>query len=117
MKDFSQKIETFMDLDTFTVYMDKLKEYSEFCDKIHDVTGGSVSVFELPTTEGIALSMLETLTEDEKTGWIGYFAYQLDFGDRYEDGCVMEGDKNIPLGTTEELYNLLYDNFEDRRKA
>jgi hypothetical protein len=48
--------------------------------------------------------------------WIYYFIYELDFGKKWEQGCVAEtkmidGKKveiDIPLGTPENLYDMLF---------
>ncbi len=56
--------------------------------------------------------------EDEIiSDWIYYFIFELDFGKKWKEGCVTETKKvddkeveiDIPLGTPEDLYNMLFD--------
>ena len=44
--------------------------------------------------------------------WIEYYTYELDFGNNYKDGCVIENDgkTHIKLRTPEDLYDLLLSN-------
>lgn len=43
--------------------------------------------------------------------WIDYWAYELDFGRRYESGMIVDDNgTNISLETTEELYEFLVKN-------
>lgn len=63
-----------------------------------------------PTMEDDLIELLGILFEDDDD-WIGYWVYELECGDKYEDGCVtsMSGghEVNIPLKTVEDLWNLL----------
>ena len=44
--------------------------------------------------------------------WIDYFMYELDFGEKYYDGCVLDKDKSIiDLSTAENLYEFLIKNY------
>ena len=53
------------------------------------------------------LKILNKLTNDTDD-WIGYYIYDLDFGEKYEKGCIKINGKNIKLKTVEDLWNLLY---------
>lgn len=80
-----------------------LKEFSD-CD-----------FFPYSKYEAKMVELLSTLMEDE-SGWISYFIYELEFGEKYEDGDVIATDKNgneviIPMKTVDDLYNVLVDNF------
>ena len=54
--------------------------------------------------------------EDIVSEWIYYFIFELDFGEKWETGCVskikiVDGKKveiDIPLGTPENLYDMLF---------
>lgn len=64
--------------------------------------------------EAKMIELLSALMEDE-SGWISYFIYELEFGDKYEDGDVTATDKdgkevNIPMKTTDDLYDVLANN-------
>ena len=59
------------------------------------------------------VKVLEDIFHD--TGeWISYYIYELDFGRKWEPGCVTEDGKDIPLSTPEELYDML-GNDKDRK--
>lgn len=51
--------------------------------------------------------LLKELYNDEND-WISYYCWEIDFGDKYKEGCVTEQDGTpIPLKTPEDLYNIL----------
>ena len=52
------------------------------------------------------IKLLQELTNDENE-WINYFIWELEFGDKYKDGCVKIDNENIPLRTSEDLWNLI----------
>lgn len=70
----------------------------------------------LPTMlEANLLTTLEALFDDQDSGWIGYWIYDLDFGAKYSEGTVKDKDgNNIPLETVEDLWNLLVDNYYEK---
>ena len=41
--------------------------------------------------------------------WISYYCFELDFGRKHELGCVTKDGVPIPLGTPEELYDMLWE--------
>lgn len=45
--------------------------------------------------------------EDRAKDWIAYWVYELDYGDRYFDGCVSHGNTDIKLKTADDLFNYL----------
>ena len=40
--------------------------------------------------------------------WISYYCFELDFGRKHKLGDVTKNDAPIPLGTPEELYDMLF---------
>lgn len=66
------------------------------------------SIFGLNNGPEVMLGkLLEAVCED-KGNWISYFCYELDFGRDWEPGDVEDKDgKDIPLGTIDDLYNLV----------
>ena len=54
------------------------------------------------------IKLLAELTKD-KSDWIGYYVYELDFGKEYIEGCVTQDEKNIPLKNPKDLWNLITD--------
>jgi hypothetical protein len=52
------------------------------------------------------VKVLAELTRD-KGDWIGYYVWELNFGDEWLEGAVMVGGKDIKLQTPTDLWNLL----------
>jgi len=52
------------------------------------------------------IKLLQELTNDEND-WIDYYIWELEFGDKYKDGCVKINNENIPLRKSEDLWNLI----------
>lgn len=53
--------------------------------------------------------------------WISYYCYELDFGRKHQLGDVTFNDVPVPLGTPEELYDMLFKeacggNYDDKRQ-
>jgi hypothetical protein len=46
--------------------------------------------------------------DDVIEDWISYYCYELDFGRKHELGDVTFNGESIPLGTPEELYDMLF---------
>ena len=41
-------------------------------------------------------------------GWISYFIYELEYGEKYRDGSVVDGDgTNIDISDIDKLYDFL----------
>lgn len=54
-------------------------------------------------------NLLKDLTNDS-SDIIGYWLWELEFGERYEEGCVTEEDGTpIPLKTLDDVWNYLVD--------
>mgnify|MGYP007070336915 CR=1 FL=1 len=68
---------------------------------------------EMPSImEDDLVGLLEIALDDEN-GWISYWIYELDCGDKWEPGCVEDADGNdIPLPTVESLWKLLTEESE-----
>lgn len=84
----------------------------EYYDKVCDVINSDF-MYENLRCAGTVLDILAAIFEDE-SDWISYYCFELDFGKRYEPGCVKKDGKNVPLATLEDLYNLLLKNYQDR---
>ena len=49
----------------------------------------------------------------DESDWLGYFCYELNFGERWKPGTITEEDGiDIKLQTPEDLYEVLKTNFE-----
>ena len=59
-----------------------------------------------------ALNKILKESMKDKYDWIYYFMYELDFGEKYYDGCVLDKDKSIiDLSSAERLYEFLIKNY------
>lgn len=103
-----------MSRDTFTEYMKAIKEDNEFNDKLNDLfneyklDGSFVSC-------GKCFDKLIILLGDlfhDHSDWIGYFIFELDFGKKYKKGTVVYNEKDVPLATVDDLYDILVENLE-----
>jgi len=62
----------------------------------------------LPTRLEDDLVMLLELAMNDEDGWISYWLYELDCGEKYKDGCILDdNDNSIPCKTIKELYELV----------
>lgn len=104
----------FPTFERFKYYMDKVIAYDNAVDEIWDVINEAV-IDKLSVAQSGLIEVLEELTGDEETGWIGYWLYELDQGNEYEEGMITVDDVPVPLETLEDLYNILRDNV--RRRA
>ena len=51
-------------------------------------------------------------TMHDKGEYIQYYIYELDFGVKWHSGCIVDAsDIDIPLGTIEDLYNILVEEY------
>ncbi len=97
----------------FNKYMDAIRKSDGYvCElnSLSDKYGGEGYLFP-PNCVDELVKLLEYVFDD-KGEWIEYFIYELDFGTEYHDGDVTEEDKNIPLATVDDLYDLLISNLE-----
>jgi hypothetical protein len=95
-KDFIKIMEDYKQLD------DNIKNIDNAFKKLDIDFGG----FALSPAHEIIGNLLKLSMEDEND-WIGYYIYELNWGRKYEDGCIKDGDQNIKLQTLEDLYRLL----------
>lgn len=91
-----------------------IKERSDAVDKINKVfTDEFVDSVFYPYFK-YETQMLKVLAasfdydDDIIRDWIEYYCFELDFGRSHKLGDVTENDVSIPLGTPEELYDMLF---------
>lgn len=103
-----------IDKKEFTGYMERIRNYLEFDDKLNGLLRDYRHMFvddieiKLPTVFLVdTVNLLEMVTADEDE-WISYFIFELDCGKSWKPGTVTEQDgTDIPLGTIDDLWNLL----------
>jgi hypothetical protein len=97
-----------IDKEVFCNIINEIKRHTEIQDKVNkelrtfDFMGVGYGDY-----EGILVNLLEDIFKD-KSEWIGYFLYELEFGSKYKDGMITDKNgENVKLATPEDLYNLL----------
>lgn len=104
-----------MSKESFCRVMDNYKSMWNFTDDLNDLFRKYKSDGEVypPMCTETVIDLLEFIFND-KNHWIKYWTFELEFGNRYEDGDVKyEHGNNIPLKTVEDLYDLLIDNMKE----
>ena len=65
--------------------------------------------------EPIVVHLLENIFDD--TGIISWWLYELDYGRKYENGCIADANGNIiDLSTSEKLYDYLIESKNEREE-
>ncbi len=89
-------------------YVLELKKRTEKLDKaLKDFTGTNETTFWLSDRIDCLVRIIQQLCDDTENDWIGYWLWELDNGKRAEKNTVVYNDKNIPIKTLNDLYNLL----------
>ena len=103
----------------FLEIINRLKKYDElqndinelFCESIDNkekdfINAGSICIGH----ESVVVYLLENMFD---TDMISYWIYELDYGEKYTEGCVLdENMNNIDLSTSEKLYDYLIKSLE-----
>ena len=103
----------------FVEILNRLENYDDLQDKINDlfkenidnkemdfVNAGSICIGH----ESVVVYLLENMFD---TDMISYFTYELEYGEKYEKGCVVDENMNeIDLSTAEKLYDYLVQSLE-----
>lgn len=102
----------------FVGYIMAIKELDEGIDKINAVMDEVCqdNIYCPPTLKEDFLKLLVKLFHDEKTDWIFYFIYDLNFGRDWTESSVTENGHPVPLRTPEDLYDLLVSNIKREYK-
>ena len=90
----------------FEGYISKLKECTDRIDTISKAIRSDVLYDITDPMFDMIVDLLEICFND-KEKWIEYWVFELDFGDKYKDGMVKNGETTIPLKTAKDLYDLL----------
>ena len=110
MTDYILSKEEFIDI------MENLRKADTFYAKINDVLrtyGADGYIFPPPNIDDVVFLLDKIFKQGTYESWISYFVFELEFGERYEDGCATEADgTNIDLSSAEKLYDLLVKEME-----
>lgn len=107
----------------FVEIINRLKNYNNLQDKINDlfkenidnkemdfVNAGSICIGH----ESVVVYLLENMFD---TDMISYFIYELDYGEKYKAGCVLDENMNeIDLSTAEKMYDYLVKSLESEEE-
>ena len=99
----------------FVQTMNFLKERSDAMDKLNKVFSDEFedSVFyPYLKYDNQIIKLLATsfdYDDDVMYDWISYYCFELDFGRKHKLGDVTKNGTPIPLGTPEELYDMLFE--------
>lgn len=98
----------------FVEILNRLKNYDDLQDKINDlfkenidnkemdfVNAGSICIGH----ESVVVYLLENMFD---TDMISYWIYELDYGEKYTEGCVLDENMQVvDISTAEKLYDYL----------
>jgi len=87
----------------FKLLRDDLDNAHNALKKLDEDFGG----LHLGRVDDLILNVLKTVMDDKENDWIGYYIYEIEWGQKYKDGYVEQNNKNIKLKTFEDLYNIL----------
>ena len=103
-----------MTKEKFVWIIDEIKKIREYEDALYGLNQrfGLDADFQFPTLEDVVVTLLEEVmhctTDDIAGSDISYFIYDLNFGEDWEPGMIIDKDGNdIDHSTTEKLYNYL----------
>lgn len=108
----------------FVEIIDRLREANDTVEKVNDIlrntreniesdfmNGSALSI----SHEGIVVELLENMFDDYEI--ISWWAYEMDYGRKYVDGCFTEEDDTpIDVSTAGKLYDFLIRNKEESSK-
>ena len=107
----------------FVEIINRLKSYTELQNKINDLFRDNIDNKEMDFInagsicighESVVVYLLENMFD---TDMIGYWVYELDYGEKYTEGCVLyENMNNIDLSTAEKLYDYLVQALESEEE-
>lgn len=105
----------------FVEIIERLKNYNDLQDKIDDLFKSNIDNKEMDFMnagsicighESVVVELLENMFD---TDMISHWIYELDYGRKYKDGYVQDGEGNIiDLSTLEKLYDYLIEEVEDK---
>ena len=107
----------------FVEIINRLKNYNELQDKIDNlfkdnienrerdfINAGSICIGH----ESVVVYLLEKIFD---TDMISYCIYELDYGEKYKEGCVLDENMNeIDLSTAEKMYDYLVKSLESEEE-
>lgn len=103
----------------FVEIINRLKGYTELQNKINDLFRDNIDNKEMDFVnagsicighESVVVYLLENMFD---TDMISYWIYELEYGEKYKEGCVLDENMNeIDLSTAEKMYDYLVKSLE-----
>lgn len=103
-----------MNYENFVKYMNRIVQIIELQDQLdsdlrnyNNKSKDYPASIYMPSLVSEVIQLLEIIMDDETTGWISYWVYELDCGRRYTPATVTQNDQIVPLKTIEDLWKVL----------
>jgi hypothetical protein len=90
--------------------IESLKEYTEYEDRLYELSDGSIFLGSNPHHSRLVDSLVNLLCDGINEGdaeTIKYWLWDLEFGTKYTEGCVTVDGVNIDISTVEKLYDFV----------
>ena len=93
----------------FIESIEALKKQIVYDQKVCDTMSEIFDGFCIYDNGAVINQLIKVLAEiyGDKSEWIEYYIYELDFGKQWKKDSVSQDGNNIPLKTPEDLYNLI----------
>jgi len=97
---------------TRELFIASMESLQDLDNKASKITELGVNITELTDAYStIIINLLEGLFNDKST-WISYYVYELNWGKDYKDGSIIDKEKGIiKLANASDLYDILIDNY------
>ena len=97
---------------TRELFIASMESLQDLDNKASKITEFGVNITELTDAYStIIINLLEGLFNDKST-WISYYVYELNWGKDYKDGSIIDKEKGIiKLANASDLYDILIDNY------
>ncbi|MEI6296217.1 MAG: hypothetical protein WCO84_01045 [bacterium] len=97
--------------EVFVKTIEQLKRFNQIESNIQEASKElDFFSFAFPEYEDLVINILTEVCDD-KSEWIEYWAFELDYGKEYYKGTVTENDKPVDISTPEKLYELVAKNY------
>lgn len=96
----------------FKEHIHELQGNAKITDRLYKESNGGIRLYDISDLESSVVSLLQHATRD-KSDWIPYWIYELNYGADYRQGCVTLDNVDVPLETVDELYDCLEENYDD----
>ena len=95
--------------DEFEEIMNGIEKEIHFQDEVYNAFSelGGEYYRETPSVFSTITLLDKIFEDDSEYPLIDYWVYELDFGKKYNDGCVKDDDGNVVLNTVSDLYDAL----------